>query len=156
DAAGDGGRRHRDRRQPGRGDSRGARRRRHRPSRRAGSAARVGRAHRSAARRRDAAAQSRQGGPGARASAAFRRGTERALAGAVRFARPCSGDSGGGRIVNALVVVFWICFAIVGGTYVGYPLLVGVWARLFGRPVDERWGLSPPETTGDCTFAVGI
>jgi biofilm PGA synthesis N-glycosyltransferase PgaC len=37
--------------------------------------------------------------------------------------------------VSLLVVVFWICFGIVGGTYVGYPLLVGVWARLFGRPL---------------------
>ena len=52
---------------------------------------------------------------------------------AVRFAGPRSGDAGGGRVVSVLVVVFWICFAIVGGTYVGYPLLVGVWARLFGR-----------------------
>ena len=62
---------------------------------------------------------------------------------------------------SAFVVVFWICFAIVGGTYVGYPLLVGAWARLFGRPVrratvDERRGLSPPETTSDCTGPVGI
>jgi poly-beta-1,6-N-acetyl-D-glucosamine synthase len=51
--------------------------------------------------------------------------------------------------MSVLVGVFWICFAIVAFTYVGYPLVVGVWARLFGRPVrraelDERRGLSPP------------
>jgi glycosyltransferase involved in cell wall biosynthesis len=65
--------------------------------------------------------------------------------------------------VSVLVVVFWICFAIVGGTYVGYPLLVGVWARLFGRPIhraaiDERRGLSPPNMSdpADATCPAGM
>ena len=39
--------------------------------------------------------------------------------------------------MSLLVVVFWICFAIVGGTSVGYPLLVGVLARIFGRSVQR-------------------
>ena len=30
---------------------------------------------------------------------------------------------------------FWICLAIVLYTYIGYPVLLGVWARLRGRPV---------------------
>ena len=32
--------------------------------------------------------------------------------------------------------------AVVGGTYVGYPLLVGNWARLFGRPVKAAMSLT--------------
>jgi poly-beta-1,6-N-acetyl-D-glucosamine synthase len=37
--------------------------------------------------------------------------------------------------MNEIAVLFGICLAIVAYAYVGYPLLVGVWARLFGRSV---------------------
>jgi biofilm PGA synthesis N-glycosyltransferase PgaC len=34
-----------------------------------------------------------------------------------------------------LELLFWLSLAVVAGTYLGYPLLLGVWARLARRPV---------------------
>jgi biofilm PGA synthesis N-glycosyltransferase PgaC len=37
--------------------------------------------------------------------------------------------------MNGLEFGFWCCAALLAYTYVGYPLLLGCWARLRGRPV---------------------
>ena len=37
--------------------------------------------------------------------------------------------------MSGVEVAFWLCAACVVYTYVGYPLLLGVWAKLRRRPV---------------------
>ncbi len=37
-----------------------------------------------------------------------------------------------------LELMFWSCFALVAYTYVGYPLVIGLMASLFGRPDDTE------------------
>jgi cellulose synthase/poly-beta-1,6-N-acetylglucosamine synthase-like glycosyltransferase len=42
----------------------------------------------------------------------------------------------------ALHITFWVAALVLGYTYVGYPLLIRVWARLHGRP-HERKAMKP-------------
>lgn len=42
----------------------------------------------------------------------------------------------------ALHIMFWVSALVLGYTYVGYPLLIRVWARLHGRPHDRK-AMSP-------------
>lgn len=42
----------------------------------------------------------------------------------------------------ALHIMFWVAALVLGYTYVGYPLLISVWARLHGRPHDRK-AMSP-------------
>ena len=43
----------------------------------------------------------------------------------------------------ALHILFWVAALVLGYTYVGYPLLIRVWARLRGRP-HQRRQMNPP------------
>lgn len=42
----------------------------------------------------------------------------------------------------ALHIMFWVAALVLGYTYVGYPLLIRVWAQLHGRPHDRK-AISP-------------
>lgn len=42
----------------------------------------------------------------------------------------------------ALHIMFWVSALVLGYTYVGYPLLIRVWAQLHGRPHDRK-AISP-------------